>query len=80
MVALLNIATFFIYGYDKRCAVKDRRRIPERVLIILAVLGGGIGAALAMAGFRHKTKHAKFTIIVPLCMLAQMYVIYRYLL
>lgn len=74
------MATFFIYGYDKRCAVKDRWRISEKTLLLLAVLGGGIGAAFGMVGFHHKTKHTKFTIIVPVCMLAQMFLIYRYLL
>lgn len=53
-------------GIDKQRAIKRKWRIPERTLLFIAVIGGGIGAFFGMYGFRHKTKHAKFVIILPL--------------
>ena len=66
-----NVLTFMLYGWDKLCARKDWWRIPERVLLGLALLGGSIGALLGMKAFRHKTKHRKFTVLVPLFLVLQ---------
>ena len=67
----VNTVTFLVYGWDKLCARKDWWRIPERVLLGLALLGGSIGALLGMKVFRHKTKHRKFTVLVPLFLVMQ---------
>ncbi|HBY72843.1 MAG TPA: DUF1294 domain-containing protein, partial [Lachnospiraceae bacterium] len=40
--------------------------IPERTLLLIAFLGGGIGSFLGMRIFRHKTKHRKFVILLPI--------------
>lgn len=57
-------------GRGKR--VKNaRRRTPEATLLLLAALGGSVGALLAMHLFRHKTRHKKFTIGVPVMLAAQ---------
>lgn len=69
LVAVYNLVVFCIYGYDKRCAIKDKWRVPEKVLIGLTFLGGSVGAYLGMTVFRHKTKHTKFTVLVPLALL-----------
>ena len=68
---VVNLITFFLYGIDKRRAVRKEWRIPESVLIGFAAIGGSVGAFLAMLVFRHKTKHAKFTVGVPLILVAQ---------
>lgn len=64
---LINLLGFVLYGVDK---VKSKRkgscRIPERVLLWVARLGGGVGCWLGMMLIRHKTKHARFMILVPL--------------
>ncbi len=62
---IVNLAAFFMYGIDKRKAVKQKWRIPESRLILVAVLGGGLGAWLGMRIFHHKTKHVKFMVCVP---------------
>lgn len=69
LVAMYNLVVFCVYGYDKRCAIKDKWRVPEKVLIGLALFGGSVGAYLGMTIFRHKTKHTKFTVLVPLFLL-----------
>ena len=64
-ILLLNIAAFFLYQIDKRKAEFDKWRVSERTLILVAVLGGALGAWIAMKVFHHKTKKKKFSITVP---------------
>ena len=64
-----NLTVFLIYGADKRRAVKDKWRVPEKTLILLALFFGATGAFIGMRVFRHKTQHRKFTVGVPLLML-----------
>ena len=63
---LVNLIAFAIYGIDKRRAKKHKFRIPEKTLLWMARIGGGIGCWLGIKVFHHKTKHTKFRIIVPL--------------
>ena len=59
-LAVLNLATFLIFGWDKRAAAERRARVPERTLLTLAALGGSLGALLARPVFRHKTRKQPF--------------------
>lgn len=68
---IINVITFLIYGLDKWKAKKDKWRVPEKTLLLLAVIGGSIGALLGMRVFRHKTKHVKFLIGVPVILILQ---------
>ncbi len=61
----INFIAFFAMMIDKHKARKKKYRTPEAVLITLAVIGGSIGAILGMDLFRHKTKHKKFSIGLP---------------
>jgi uncharacterized membrane protein YsdA (DUF1294 family) len=64
---LINLFGLVLYGVDKaKSKHKGSRRIPERVLLWVARLGGGVGCWLGMMLFRHKTKHERFMILVPL--------------
>ncbi len=65
---VMNLITFLMYGVDKRKAIKNKWRIPEKTLLGAAFLGGSVGALLGMKVFRHKTKHWKFKICVPVCL------------
>lgn len=62
----INIAAFGLYAIDKRNACLGLWRIPEAVLLGLAVLGGGYGAGAGMILFKHKTLHTVFLITIPL--------------
>ncbi|MBQ6078111.1 MAG: DUF1294 domain-containing protein [Clostridia bacterium] len=70
-LGVMNLITFIVYAVDKRIAQKNRggRRVPERTLLLLAFCGGCIGALLGMYLLRHKTKHAKFVVLVPVAVL-----------
>ena len=63
---LINLLGFVLYGMDKVKSKGKDRRIPERVLLWVARLGGGLGCWLGMMFFRHKTQHTRFMILVPL--------------
>lgn len=71
-VLLINLISFAAYGIDKRKARKDKWRIPESTLLMLAFIGGALGALAGMMVFHHKTKHWKFKILVPLFLLLQL--------
>ena len=65
-IAIVNLIGFLLMGIDKRKAVKHAFRIPEATLFTIALIGGSIGSIAGMYFFRHKTKHAKFRMLVPL--------------
>ncbi len=59
---LLNVATFCIWGMDKRRAQRGERRIRESDLLTLAAIGGTGGAYLGRRIFRHKSRKTSFSI------------------
>ncbi len=59
-LGVLNLATFLVFGWDKRAAAERRPRVPERALLTLAALGGSPAALLARPVFRHKTRKQPF--------------------
>ena len=63
---LINLLGFVLYGVDKAKSKGRGRRIPERVLLWVARLCGGLGCWMGMMLFRHKTKHDRFMALVPL--------------
>ena len=72
----INVVTFLVYGIDKWKAKHSKMRIREAALLMLAVLGGSIGALLGMRVWHHKTMHKKFKYGLPLILLAQIALIY----
>ena len=80
-LAGLNAATLLCFGYDKHQAIMKGRRVPERVLHALTLLGGTVGAALGMVIFRHKIHDRGFRLIFFFIVLAQAgaaYLIWRW--
>lgn len=59
----LSFLTFLLYGYDKFQAKNDGWRVPEKVLLLLGIFGGAIGALLGMQIFHHKTRKNYFWVI-----------------
>ena len=78
---LINALGFLLMLIDKWKAKHNRWRIPEATLMGVAALGGSIGSLPGMYTVRHKTKHIKFTVGIPLILVAQIalaiYLIWR---
>lgn len=70
-IVIVNIVAFCMYGIDKSAAIKQKQRIPNRVLLLIAVFGGSLGALAGMYTFRHKTKKWYYTVTVPALLLIQ---------
>lgn len=68
-LVIANIFAFILFWEDKRRAKQKAWRIPEKVLLGVALFGGGVGSFLGMQLFRHKTKHRKFIFCIPLCII-----------
>lgn len=70
-LCIINAAGFMLMLVDKWKAKKNLWRIPEATLFAAAILGGSIGSLLGMYTVRHKTKHLKFTVGMPLILALQ---------
>ena len=67
----VNITSFLLYGIDKYKAKKGRWRISEATLLLMAVIGGSIGAWGGMRIWHHKTMHKKFKYGIPIIIILQ---------
>ncbi len=57
--------------HDKRAARRGARRVPERTLLLVCALGGSVAMLVTMRAIRHKTKHAKFMVGIPVMIAVQ---------
>lgn len=67
----INIVSISLMYIDKKKAKKHKWRISENTLISLSVIGGSIGGLCGMYAFHHKTKHAKFSLGIPVILIIQ---------
>lgn len=72
---LINILAFILMYLDKKRAIKKEWRISEGTLILTSILGGSIGSLIGMYTFRHKTKHLKFKLGIPIILAIQLLLI-----
>lgn len=68
---IINLTGFLIMFIDKSRAKHKEWRVPEKTLIGISAVGGSIGMLFGMHVFRHKTKHIKFTVGVPVILIIQ---------
>ena len=76
---VINIIGLLIMYIDKKKAKYGRWRIPEKTLLVIALLGGSIGTMIGMYWFRHKTKKLKFTLGFPTILISEIIVITYFL-
>lgn len=80
-LAAATVVTFVAYGIDKWKARHGKWRIPEATLLLLAAIGGSLGAWAGMKVWHHKTLHKKFRYGVPAIIIIQLllagYLLYR---
>ncbi len=72
---ILNLIGFALMGLDKRRAIRGLLRVPEATLFAIAIAGGSVGSILGMLIFRHKTRHLKFKIGLPIILLLQVLIV-----
>ena len=73
---VMNLVTFLVFGLDKWKAKRKAkneavRRVPEKTLFLLSILGGSLGALLGMKAFHHKTLHKSFRYGIPTILMLQ---------
>lgn len=71
----INVIGFLAMYIDKKKAKKNAWRIPEKTLITITILGGGVGTLTGMYLFRHKTKKLRFSIGIPVILIAEILLI-----
>ncbi|MBQ0084317.1 MAG: DUF1294 domain-containing protein [Clostridiales bacterium] len=69
----VNLLAALVCISDKRRSIKGKRRISEKALFIWSLLGGSVGIYLTMLAIRHKTKHKRFMIGLPLIIILQVF-------
>jgi uncharacterized membrane protein YsdA (DUF1294 family) len=65
-LALINLTALVLCAKDKYAAIRGKWRVPERTLLLFSAFGGAWGMGLGMILFRHKIRHRRFTVNVPL--------------
>ena len=73
---IINLFAIFLMKYDKVKAINNQYRVSEKTLFLIALILGGIGRYIGMYLFRHKTKHVKFTVGIPLIIILNILTIY----
>lgn len=69
-LATMNVVTFALFCADKWKAQHGRWRIPERVLLGFCAAGGALGGYLGMRIAHHKTRKPRFSVGVPVILVA----------
>lgn len=69
---VVSLATFVVYGIDKRRAKQEADRVSEKTLHVLALLGGWPGAIAGQKLFRHKTSKRSFRLVFWLTVLGNL--------
>ena len=64
-LVMMNAVGLAVMGLDKKKAIKNEWRIPEKTLFLVSIIGGSVGTLVGMYLFRHKTKHWYFVVGMP---------------
>lgn len=73
---IINLFAIFLMKYDKVKAINNQYRVSEKALFLIDLILGGVGIYIGMYLFRHKTKHVKFTVGIPLIIILNILTIY----
>lgn len=75
-LVFINILAFVFTVSDKRRAIRHKQRISEFTLMLLSVLGGSVVMYITMLIIRHKTRHLKFMLGIPVIILFQLIIVF----
>lgn len=73
---LINLILYCTMVFDKKAAINNKRRVPEKNLYLMSVLGGALGGLLALVFKRHKSRHIDFIIVFSITLLLHLLVIF----
>ncbi len=73
---IINILALVFTVSDKLRAIKHKRRISEFTLMTIAALGGSVTMLITMLIIRHKTRHLKFMLGIPVIILIQLSIVF----
>lgn len=76
LFAVISLFTVALTVFDKLAAKAGRRRVPENTLLLVGFFGGALSEFITMLLIRHKTKHLKFMLLLPLFIVIQAAVLY----
>ena len=68
---LINVLSSIIFAIDKRNSALNKRRVSEKNLLLLSIIGGSLAMLIMMHVIHHKTKKLKFSIGLPLIIVGQ---------
>jgi uncharacterized membrane protein YsdA (DUF1294 family) len=74
----INIVGMLSMYLDKYFAKNNMYRISENTLFLIAIMGGSVGSIIGMYRFRHKTKHKRFTMGLPIILIIQLFLLNLY--
>ena len=74
-IAIISIVAIIVTIKDKICAKLDKSRTPEKKLMLISALGGSLAMLLTMFLIRHKTRHMKFMIGIPVMLTLQIIIV-----
>ena len=75
--AVISLITIIATVYDKKAAKsRPKHRVPEKILFLLAIVGGSVAEYLTMLRIRHKTKHKRFMIGLPIIIVLQVVILW----
>ena len=74
-VVAVNVVALLMCVYDKRAAIKRQRRVSEKALFVISIIGGAAGMLAGMLLVRHKTRHWQFMVFVPLLIVVHVVII-----
>ncbi len=74
-LAAVSVFSCILTIHDKLAAKRHAWRVPERVLMLSAALGGSVSMYATMLIIRHKTKHPKFMVGIPVIIAVQVFVV-----
>lgn len=74
-ILIINLVGSLLMYIDKRKAINKQWRISEANLLLVSIAGGSLGSLLGMHLFRHKTKHIKFTLGIPVILITQLLIL-----
>lgn len=78
-ILIINLYGIFVMYSDKNKSKKGKWRTPENTLFGIALAYGALGIFIGMRLFRHKTKHNKFVIGIPIILIVQVFIFFKYI-